>query len=129
MISYQKGTTGDFFRWNDNITFSQAEYYEVNKTFKDNLLAEFNKGNQMGLNMELLNISDIKISKNINKYVYIEQQYERKGLNGDVKVIDYYLHNNDEIVKLTISYRISESDLWKTDFDKIVDTFSFTTKK
>lgn len=83
----------------------------------------------MGLNMELLNISDIKISKNINKYVYIEQQYERKGLNGDVKVIDYYLHNNDEIVKLTISYRISESDLWKTDFDKIVDTFSFTTKK
>jgi hypothetical protein len=129
LISYQKGTTDDFFRWNDNITFSQAEYYEVNKTFKDNLLAEFNKGNQMGLNMELLNISDIKISKNINKYVYIEQQYERKGLNGDVKVIDYYLHNNDEIVKLTISYRISESDLWKTDFDKIVDTFSFTTKK
>lgn len=83
----------------------------------------------MGLNMELLNISDIKISKSINKYVYIEQQYERKGLNGDVKVIDYYLHNNDEIVKLTISYRISESDLWKTDFDKIIDTFSFSTRK
>lgn len=129
LVSYQKGATDDFIKWNDNITFSQAEYYEVNKTFKDNLLAELNKAKQMGMNMELLNISDIKITKNVNKFVYIEQQYERKGLNGNVKVKDYYLHNNDEMVKLTISYRISESNLWKTDFDKIIDTFSFTTKK
>jgi len=129
LVSYQKGATDDFIRWNDNITYSQAEYNEVNKTFKDNLLAELNKSKQMGMNMELLNISDIKIVKNAYKFVYIEQQYERKGLNGNVKVIDYYLHNNDEMVKLTISYRISESNLWKTDFDKIIDTFSFTTKK
>lgn len=129
LVSYQKGETDDFIRWNDNITYSQEEYNEVNKTFKDNLLAELNKAKQMGMNMELLNISDIKIAKNANKFVYIEQQYERKGLNGNVKVIDYYLHNNDEMVKLTISYRISESNLWKTDFDKIINTFSFTTKK
>lgn len=129
LVSYQKGATDDFIKWNDNITYSQKEYNEVNKTFKDNLLAELNKAKQMMANMELLNISDIKIAKNANKFVYIEQQYERKGLNGNVKVIDYYLHNNDEMVKLTISYRISESNLWKADFDKIIDTFSFTTKK
>jgi hypothetical protein len=129
LVSYQKGATDDFIRWNDNITYSQAEYNEVNKTFKDNLLAELNKAKQMGMNMELLNISDIKIAKNVNKFVYIEQQYERKGLKGNVKVIDYYLHNNDEMVKLTVSYRISESNLWQSDFDKIIDTFSFTTKK
>ena len=129
LVSYQKGATDDFIRWNDNITYSQAEYNEVNKTFKDNSLAELNKAKQMGMNMELLNISDIKIAKNVNKFVYIEQQYERKGLNGNVKVIDYYLHNNDEMVKLTLSYRISESNLWQSDFDKIIDTFSFTTKK
>lgn len=119
----------DFIRWNENIAFSQAEYDEINKTFKDNLLEEFNKTKQMGVSTELLSISDVKIAKNINKFVYVQQQYERRGLNGNIKVIDYYLHNNDEMVKLTISYRISESDLWKTDFDKIIDTFSFLTTK
>ena len=79
LISYQKGTTDDFFRWNDNITFSQAEYYEVNKTFKDNLLAEFNKGNQMGLNMELLNISDIKISKTLTNTFILNSNMNGKG--------------------------------------------------
>lgn len=129
LLNYQKGKVEDFIRWNENIAFSQAEYDEINKTFKDNLLEEFNKTKQMGVNTELLSISDVKIAKNINKFVYVQQQYERRGLNGNIKVIDYYLHNNDEMVKLTISYRISESDLWKTDFDKIIDTFSFLTTK
>lgn len=129
LISYQKGETDEFCRWNGDITYSQAEYSEVNKTLKDNLLAGLNKAKQMGMNMEILNISNIKIAKNANKFVYIEQRYERKGLNGNVKVVDYYLNNNNEMVKFTISYRISESNLWEKDFDKILETFSFTTKK
>ena len=80
------------------------------------------------MNIELLDIEDIKVGKNVEKYVYIKQSYSRKGLNGNVKVTDYYFHNNSEMVKLTLSYRISENNLWKKDFDKILDTFSFTTK-
>ncbi|MCL1936922.1 MAG: hypothetical protein FWF52_00820 [Candidatus Azobacteroides sp.] len=129
LISYKKGDSDDFFRWNGNITYTQAEYNELNKTFKDNLLNEIKRAKQMDCDLELLNFSNIKIAKNVNKFVYIKQEYERKGLNGNVKVADYYLYNNNEMVKLTISYRISESNLWEIDFNKIIDTFSFTTKK
>jgi len=129
LISHLKGKNDDFFRWNDDITYTQSEYNELNKSFKDNLLGELKKAKQIGAEMEILNISDIKIAKNVNKFVYIKQQYERKGLNGNVKVADYYLYNNNEMVKLTISYRISESNLWETDFNKIIDTFSFNSKK
>ena len=129
LISYEKGKIDDFLRWNDDIRYTQAEYNELNKSFKDNLLAGLKEAKQMGMNTELLDINNIKIAKNANKFVYIKQQYIRKGLNGNVKVIDYYVFNNNEMVKLTISYRVSESDLWETDFNKIIDTFSFTTKK
>jgi hypothetical protein len=95
--------------------------------FKDNLLAQAEQMKQMG--SELINIENVKVGKNANKFVYIKQQYTRKGLNGNVKVADYYIHNNNEMVKLTISYRISESNLWKSDFNKIIDTVSFNIKK
>lgn len=127
LISYQKMETDDFPRWNDDITHTQAEYNDLNKEFKDNLLTDFNTAKQM--NMELLSLSDIKIAKNANKFVYIKQQYVRKGLKGNVKVVDYYLFNNNETVKLTISYRVSENNLWEADFNKIIDTFCFNTKK
>jgi hypothetical protein len=81
------------------------------------------------LGLDIVNIYNINISKNANKIIYIKHKYERKGLNGNVKVVDYYLYNNDEMVKLTISYRISESNLWENDLDKIIDTFHFKEKK
>lgn len=129
LINYQKGKTDEFFKWNEDITYSQEEYNELNNIFKDNLLEGLNQAKKIGMNMEIVSISNIKIAKNANKFVYIEQQYVRKGLRGNVKVVDYYLYNNNEMVKLTISYRISENNLWETDFNKIIDTFSFTTKK
>lgn len=127
LISYQKGEKGDYMNWNDNILMTQTEYNELNKSFKNNLLSQSQQMKQM--NIELLDIEDIKVGKNVEKYVYIKQSYSRKGLNGNVKVTDYYFHNNSEIVILTVSYRISENNLWKKDFEKILDTFSFTTKK
>lgn len=129
LISYQKGKIDEFFRWDENLSYTNAEYSELNKMYKDNLLAEYNKVKEAEIGFNLVSVSDIKITKNINKVVYIEQQHERSGLNGNIKVINYYLHNNDEMVKLTLSYRISESNLWKNDFDKIINTFNFTTNK
>jgi hypothetical protein len=134
LISYDKSNLGDYASWNDDITYSQSEYNELNKTFKDNLLSQAAHMKKMGIenpfiNIEIINIENIKVGKNANKFVYIKQQYTRKGFNGNVKVTDFYIHNNNEMVKLTISYRVSEINLWEADFSKIIDTFSFTTKK
>lgn len=126
LISYEKATQDKFFSWDDDITYSQDEYNKVNKLFKENLLSSVKQNSQTGI--ELVSIDDIEIGKNANKFVYFKQQYIRKGLNGDILVIDCYLHNSNEMVNLIISYRISESTLWESDFNKIIDTFSFTTK-
>ncbi|MDO9629001.1 MAG: hypothetical protein Q7I99_03785 [Acholeplasmataceae bacterium] len=126
LISYQKGENGDYMKWNDNTLLSKTEYNEINNSFKNNLLSQYKQMKQMKI--EILNIEDIKVGKNSEKFVYIKQSYARKGLNGDVKVTDYYLFNYNEMVKLTVSYRISESNLWDKDFDKILDTFSFNFK-
>jgi hypothetical protein len=127
LIQYQKGRIGDFFVWDEDITYTQDEFNQLNKSFKDNILSEAVQIKE--LNSEIIEIDDIEIKKNDNKIVYIKQLYIRKGFNGDVKVIYYYLYNNDEAVKLTISYRLSEKNLWEKDFDKIIDTFSFNSKK
>ncbi len=127
LIKYEKGKINDFMRWNDDISTTQTEYNELNKIFKNNLWSQNATFKQMGV--ELISVRDIEIKKNKNKFVYIKQQYERKGLNGNVIVIDYYINNNDEGVKMTISYRVSESNLWKNDLEKIIETFNFTTKR
>jgi hypothetical protein len=129
LINYEKGNTDDYLKWNDDISYSQSEYNELNKMFKNNLLSQAEQMKQMGMENLITNIENVKVGKNANKFVYIKQQYVRKGLNGNVKVIDYYLHNNSEMIKLTISYRVSDSHLWEADFSKIIDAFNFTTKK
>lgn len=129
LINHIKGANNDFYSWDADIQLSQAEYNKANNIYKNMLLEESKDLKQKGINIELLNIRDIKIAKNTHKFVYIMHEYERSGLNGNVKVVDYYLHNNNEMVKLTISYRISERSLWETDFNKIINTFSFNSKK
>ncbi|NCA78606.1 MAG: hypothetical protein EOM76_00175 [Sphingobacteriia bacterium] len=127
LINYQSGQKDDYMSWNDDVSMSQLEYDELNKSFKSTLLSYSDQMKQM--NQELLKIEDIKVDKNAQKWVYIKQPYIRKGLNGNVKVVVYYLFNNSEMVKLTINYRFSESNLWEKDFEKILDTFSFNIKK
>lgn len=127
LINYQKGGKDSYMSWNDNTLLTQSEYNELNKDFKNNLLSQAEQAKQMGI--EIISIENIKVGKNAKKFVYIKQSYIRQGLNGNVKVTDYYLFNNSEMVKLTISYSISESSLWEKDFDKILDTFSFNSKK
>lgn len=130
LLSYEKGNKNDYLSWNDaNIGLSSSEYQELNLILKEGLYEEIARANQAGLNMRLLTVKNIKIEKNANKFVYIVQEYERSGLKGNVKVIDYYIHNNDEIVKLTLSYRISEENLWRNDFNKIIDSFNFNIRK
>jgi len=129
LINYQEGEKYNYMSWNDNTLLTQTEYNQLNKQFKDNLTAENEQAKQASMGIKVISVDDIKIGKNANKFVYIKQSYIRSGLKGNVKVTDYYLFNNSEMVKLTISYRISENNVWEKDFDKILDTFSFNSKK
>ena len=45
------------------------------------------------------------------------------GDNPIVKVEKYNFFNSDEAVEITLSYRITESSIWKNDFEKAVNYF------
>ena len=55
--------------------------------------------------------------------------YVRHGFNGagPVTCQMYLLFNNKEFVKILLSYRESESDIWKDDFKKVITTFKWNT--
>lgn len=128
LINHVKGEKGDFAEYDCDISFSVEEYKELNQTFKENLRNEAALA-QGVFSLKIIKIGNIVVAKNKHKFAYIKQEYLRSGLNGDVEVIDYYIFNNDEMVKLTTSFRVSERKLWEKDFEKIINTFSFNTKK
>ena len=125
LISHQKGNVGDFFGYED-LSDLQEVSVDLNNLYRDNLITQFEQAKAMGIEASLVKVDNIKIAKNPSNFVYIEQQYIRTGLDGDIQVIDYYIHNNHEMVKLTLSYRISQNRLWESDFNNIIDSFNFS---
>lgn len=58
------------------------------------------------------------------KYALVVR-YDRPGTAGDVHVEEYMFFLLNKQIDVTISYRISESSIWKKDFGVIPGTFSF----
>lgn len=59
----------------------------------------------------------------------IEGKYRRNGENGPVKCKFYLLSNYDEMVKMIISYRESDSNLWESDLENVIKTFKWNRPK
>jgi len=66
----------------------------------------------------------------VNGLSFIKISYTRQMAdNPVVKVDSYKFFNTDEAVEITLSYRLSERELWENDFMNVINTFSFKTKK
>lgn len=59
----------------------------------------------------------------------IEAKYKRTGDKGPVICRLYLLPNYDEVVKIIISYRESDTNIWKSDLDNIIRTFKWNNPK
>ena len=72
-------------------------------------------------------IGDVKYDwVTINGIKVLRTSYKRNGLNdGPVCCQMLFLFNSKEMVQIILAYRESESDLWKSDFEKIVKTFNW----
>ena len=51
--------------------------------------------------------------------------YRRGGLKGQVDVTEYLFIHKDHQIRIIVSYRLSESNIWATDFEKIISTIKF----
>lgn len=65
----------------------------------------------------------------INGTKAIEGIYRRNGENGPVKCKFYLLSNYDEMVKMIISYRESDSIFWESDLENVIKTFKWNRPK
>lgn len=65
----------------------------------------------------------------INGIKAIEGSYRRNGEDGPVRCKIYLLSNYEEMVKMIISYRESDSYLWKSDLENVIKTFKWNHQK
>ena len=124
MITYSKGEYGDFYKWNEKFELTESEYKELDDYFKSEVV------NPMAMmNIKLIKWYPLEFG-NVNGLSYMKTSFTRQmSDNPIVKVDKYNFFNSDEAVEITLSYRITESEIWKDDFSKVINTFSFKTKK
>ncbi len=73
-----------------------------------------------------MSMKNVTVKKEIYDGNYaIVTRYDRSGLSGDIHVDDYMFFLLNKQIEITISYRISESSIWKKDLSAIPSTFSF----
>lgn len=124
LINYNKGEYGDFYKWNEKYEFTDLEYKELDEYFKEEVVTPMSL-----LNIKLINWYPLEFG-NVNGLSYIKISFTRQMANNPiVKVVRYKFFNTDEAVEITLSYRLSESDIWESDFSNVINTFSFKTKK
>jgi hypothetical protein len=116
MIKYISGSYGDFL----NKTETDALNYEYAEIFQEMVTAEIGPASrQMG---------DISYCwKEIRGQKFIEITYRRTGIDFDasipVKCKLCIFQNNNEMVKMILSYREKEADIWAKDFELVLKSF------
>lgn len=118
MIQYISGSYGDFLKK----TETDALNYEYAAIFKEMVTTEIGPASrQMG---------DISYCwKEIRGQKYIEVRYKRTGTDFDPTIPVLckicIFQNGNEMVKMVLSYREKEKNLWEKDFDLILKSFKW----
>ncbi|MFW6002408.1 MAG: hypothetical protein ACOCQD_03630 [archaeon] len=122
MLNTTEGEPGEFEKIDFNISeVSSKEISQLNKMFKQQMKREFT-----GTNLKLIKWYPIKLEK-VNGMSCIHIKYKRQFKNKPyVMVNTYNFHNYDRMHMFTLSYRLSEADYWKNDFEKVLESFRIT---
>lgn len=122
LVETELGKMGEFEKINFDISvFTQTDINQINNTFKKNV-----KLGLESVNLKLIEWYPIKVEK-VNGMSCIHVSYIRQLHDKpNVLVHMYMFQNNDRMHKFTLSYRLSESEYWKTDFATILKSIRIT---
>lgn len=124
MIETQYGKAGDFDKINFDMTEFQAQINEFNSGFKQQIQQSFS-----GTGQKLIDWYPLKIEKT-NGMSCFHITYKRQLADNPIVLVNvYFLSNSDRQHTLTLSYRVSESEYWKSDFAQILKSFRITNIK
>lgn len=112
IVAYVKGNEGDFLRSSE----TERIDYETELFLKDLVMSELGGYKLLGEpKYEWIGIGVVKA---------IEIKYKRSGSKGNTTACTMYLlFNCDEMVKMIVSYREREKDIWLPDLDNVIRTF------
>jgi hypothetical protein len=122
MVETTFGSPGDFEKFNFNLAeITQADIAELNTIYKQQIQQGF-----LGTGLKLIEWYPLKVEK-VNGVSCIHISYKRQLQDKPFVLVHiYYFHNNDRMHNLTLSYRLSEADYWKSDFATILKSFRIT---
>ena len=125
MVETTFGSTGDFEKLNFNAAkYTQADINELNSTYKKQTQQNF-----LLTSLKLIEWHPLKIEK-INGMSCLHISYKRQLQNKPYVLVHIYLfHNNDRMHIFTLSYRISETNYWKSDYVTILKSFRINSIK
>ena len=124
MVETIIGNPNDFQSLNEKIIVSSADLSELYNQFKSQIQQGFNN-----TTFKLIEWYPITISE-INGMDCIHIRYKRQFKDQPHVMVDSYrFFNNDRIIFLTISYRISEKDYWTSTLEKTLNSFRITNIK
>lgn len=118
MIEYSKGEYGDYLK--------STETEELDSEWK-RVLQEFVTGS-IGPAAKQMGTTQYKWVT-INGAKAIQVDYKRSGMNFDTSIPVVcrvgFFQNNSELLRVVISYREAESNLWADDFNKVFETIEW----
>lgn len=124
LINYTNGEPGEFFKWNEDFILTESEKQELNDFFYNEAVTPMK-----ALNMKIIKWNPIEYSK-INGISYMKQSFKRQMADNPVVNVEKYIFfNYDESVAITLSYRLSEGEIWADDLKKVINYFDFLIKK
>lgn len=130
MVDTEYGKNGDYENINTQFSATKFELRELDGIYRKEAEKSFHLINSKSqMKMKLLSWMPLKIVQ-INGVTMIRIRYTRSINNKPEAMVNMYIvQNSDKMHRITISYRMSDSNLWKEDLDKVIYTFKFKDKR
>jgi hypothetical protein len=131
MLATDIGSPDDFINSDFDLTlFTTEDFTTLEKATDEAYKEQVVKSIELAENgVKIIEWYPLKIEK-INGFLCFHVSYTRQFLDRPLVLVNMYaFHNYDRMHTLTLSYRLSEANYWKTDFEKVLDSFRITNLK
>jgi len=131
MLETEIGNPGDFISSDFDLSLFTKEDFAILEQATDSVCKDqvVNSIELREGGVKIIDWFPLKIER-VNGFLCFHTSYTRQFLDRAVVLVNIYgFHNNDRMHTLTLSYRLSEADFWKLDFEKVLDSFRITNLK
>jgi len=120
LVNTSKGAEGEFFPLGEKPSATKADLQDFDRESRKLIEQQFT----------ILDWYPTTVEK-INGFYALKTSYRRslKSAMNPVVVTIYNIHNHRMLHTVTVSYRESETELWKADLDRVINTFEFERQK